>query len=167
MTGATFTRTATLVAGGLVLAAALAAQQPPAAAPGQNPPRPTVTQAVGGGTAAYLVQNPQVLQLTPEQVQRVAKVANRVDSINTPVRNRMQAVTGGRRLVDMTPAERRRVGPQLRPLLQQLQANNETSLDSIEGILTPEQTTHLEALRAEYKERIEARRAAMAQRRRG
>ena len=161
MTGATLARAAALVAGGFVFAAALAAQQPPAPPASTNPPRPPVAQAVGGSTAEFLAQHPQVLQLTAVQVQRVAKVANWVDALNTPVHNRMQAITGGRRLLDLTPAERRRVGPQLRPLLEQIRANNASSLDSIEAILTPDQTAHLESIQAEFKARVEARRAAM------
>lgn len=159
MTGTTFTRPAALVTGALALAAALAAQQPPAAR--ERPSRPTVAQVVGGGTAQYLVENPRVLQLTPVQVQRVAKVAHRVDSLNAPVRSQLQALTGGRPIREMDPAERRRLAPQLQPLVQQLSQNDAMSLDSIEAILTPEQTARLEAMRAEYKERREARRAAM------
>jgi len=163
MTGATITRAAALATGALALATTLLAQQPP---PGrERNPRPTAAQVTGGGTAQYLVENPQLLQLTPVQVKRVTKVANRVDSLNAPVRNQLQALTGGRPIRELTPAERRRLAPQLQPLVQQMQQNNAMSLDSVEAILTPEQTTQLEALRAEYKDRMNARRAAAQQRR--
>jgi hypothetical protein len=161
MTGSTLRCTAAAVAGGLVLAAALAAQNPRAAARGQNPPRPTAGQVVGGGTAQYLVANPGVLNLTPVQVERIRKVSTRVEEMNAPVRTQVEQLTGGRPFRELPPADRRRVGPQLRPLLQQLQTNNEMSLDSIEAILTPEQTNRLENLREDYKQRRDAMRQRM------
>jgi len=161
MTRGTITRAATLTTGALALAATLAAQNPPAAAPGQNPPRPTAGQVVGGGTAQYLVANPGVLNLTPVQIERIRKVSTKVEELNAPVRTRIEQLTGGRPFRELPPADRRRVGPQLQPVMQQLRANNEASLDSIEAILTPEQTSRLESLREEFKERREARRAAL------
>ena len=158
MTGVWLNRTAALATGALALATALAAQQPP---PGpERNPRPTAADVTGGGTAQYLVENPQILRLTSVQVARVMKVANRVDSLNAPVRSQLQALTGGRPIRQLLPAERRRLAPQFQPLLRQLRENNGASLDSIEAILTPEQTARLESLRAEYKDRMNARRAA-------
>jgi hypothetical protein len=159
MTGTTRYRTAALGAVGLVLAGSLAAQNPPPereqnpAAAGRNAPRPTAGQVVGGGTAQYLVENPGVLHLTPVQVERIRKVSTKVEELNTPVWSQIERLTGGRPFRELPPADRRRVGPQVRPLLLQLQANNTMSLDSIEAILTPDQTNQLENLREDYKQR--------------
>jgi hypothetical protein len=144
---------------GLIAAGALAAQNPPAAAPPSAPP-PWGAQAVAGGTAQYLVENPAVLHLTPVQVERLRKVAAKVDGLNAPVRARIQQLTGGRPFRELPPPERRRIAPQVQQATQQLRANNEMALDSIEAVLTPEQTSQLENLRVEYKERLQARRAA-------
>jgi hypothetical protein len=144
---------------GLLAAAALAAQNPPAAA-ARSAPAPRTAQAVGGGTAQYLVDNPAVLHLTPVQVERLRKVAGKVDSLNAPARAQMQQLTGGRQFRELLPAERRRIAPQMQQATQQMRANNDMALDSIEAVLTPGQTSQLESLRVEYKERREARRAA-------
>jgi hypothetical protein len=150
----------------LALATAAAAQNPPSGRvarprPGAQNAPPTAAQATGGGAAQYLAENPQVLQLTPVQVERVRKVSARVDSLNAPIRQRMDQLTGGRPFRELPPVERRRVAPQLQPLMQQLRANNDASLDSVEVILTPEQTIRLESLREDFKQRREARRAMM------
>lgn len=143
---------------GLVVAGALAAQNPPAAATPNAPP-PRAAQVVGGGAAQYLVENPSVLHLTPVQIERIRKVSAKVDSLNAPVRAQMQQLTGGRPFREMQPAERRRIAPQLQQLMQQVRANGDLSLDSVEAVLTPEQTSQLENLREDYKQRLQARRA--------
>ena len=142
----------------LVAAGALAAQNPPAAVAPKAPP-PRAAQVVGGGTAQYLVENPSILHLTPVQVARIRKVSTKVDSLNAPAHAQMQQLTGGRPFRELPPAERRRIAPQVRQAMQQLRANNELALDSLEAVLTPEQTTQLENLRVDYKERLQARRA--------
>jgi len=158
-------RSTVLAAAACALAGALAAQNPPAAPAAAAPqaPRPTAIEVAGGGTAQYLVDHPDVLQLTPVQVQRVRKVAAHVDSLNAPVRAQLQQVQAGRDIRTVTPLERRQMMTQMHPLFQQIRANNQASLDSILTILTPAQATQLESLREEFKERMEARRAAAPQ----
>jgi hypothetical protein len=148
-------RTALCTAAGLLLVAlAIAAPRPLAAqaAPAAG------TQVGGGGVAKYLVNNPRVLNLDAKQVERVRKIVSWVDSVDAPLRAQWQQVTGGRAVRAMDPAERRRLAPQLQPILRQLQANNEMTLDSIDALLTPEQQTRLESLRQEYMDRMRARR---------
>jgi hypothetical protein len=147
----------TLGLAGLVIAGAMAAQNPPAAAPNAPPMR--AAPAVGGGAARYLAENPSVLHLTPVQVERIRKLSAKVDSLNAPVRAQLQPLTGGRPFRELPPAERRRIAPQLQQATQRLRANNEMALDSVEAVLTPEQTTQLESLRQDFKERLQARRA--------
>lgn len=143
---------------GLIVAGVLAAQNPSAAVALKTPP-PRAEQIGGGGTAQYLVENPSVLQLTPVQVARIRKVSAKVDSLNAPVRAQWQQLTGGRPLREMTPVERRRIAPQLQQAMQRLRANDNIALDSVEAVLTPEQTGQLENMREDYKQRLQARRA--------
>lgn len=153
-------RTKLLTSVALALAVSAAAQNPPRATQAP-PPRPTAQEASGGGTAQYLADNPQVLNLNPTQVARIRKVATRVDSLNTPLRAQWQQLTGGQPLRAMPPAERRRLAPRLQPLMQQMRANNEMGVDSVDAILTPDQQQQLANLREEYRERLQARRGAM------
>jgi hypothetical protein len=146
----------------LALAAGASAQNPPT--PRQAPPRPTAAQVTGGGTAQYLAENPQVLNLNPTQVARIRKVAARVDSANAPLTAQWQQLTGGRALRELPPADRRRMAPQLQPLMQQMRANNEAGVDSVDAILTPEQQERLANLREEYRERLQMRRRAAPRR---
>lgn len=144
----------------------LLAQVPPAA-PAAQARQPTAasqpTQQLGGLITRYLVDSPQVLNLTPKQVVRVRKQLARVDSADAPLRAQWQQIAGGRSLRDLTPVERRRLGPQLQPIMQQLRTNNQAALDSVDAILTPEQQARLAALRAEYGQRVQARRARPGQ----
>lgn len=150
---------------------AQAPQPTPAARPAHAPPATQApagqvgipAQQLGAVLTRYLVDSPQVLNLTPKQVDRVRKQLARVDSADAPLRSQWQQITGGRSLRDLTPVERRRLGPQLQPIIQQLRTNNQAALDSVDAILTPEQQTRLAALRAEYGQRIQARRARAGQ----
>jgi len=126
-----------------------AAQPAQAAQPGQQ---------LGNVITRYLVDSPQVLNLTPKQLDRVRKQLARLDSTDAPLRAQWQQITGGRSPRDLTPVERRRLGPQLQPILQQLRTNNQAALDSLDAILTPEQQARLASLRAEYGQRVQARR---------
>jgi hypothetical protein len=156
---------AVLAAVALTGAPPLAAQAPqaaPAARPGrplQAPPRPGPGEQPGGVIVRYLVDSPQVLNLTPKQVDRIHKQLVRFDSADAPLRAQWQQATGGRPLREIPPAERRRLAPQLQPIMQQLRSNNEAAFDSVDTILTPDQQERLAQLRAEYAQRLRARRA--------
>ncbi len=148
----------------LALSTTLAAQNPPAPARAARPGQAAAQakpgeQGQGPNAARYLADNPQLLQLTPVQIERVRKVASRVDSLDAPLRAQMQQVTRGRQIREMPPADRRRAAPQLRDISQQVRANNATALDSISAILTPAQATRLETLREDFKQHREARQA--------
>ncbi len=166
----------------LALATAAAAQERPGAGrPGQAQSRPEAAreQATrpteqapaasgerqeGGGTARYLAEHPQLLNLTTVQQARIRKLAAHEDSANAPLRAQLQQLTRGQQIRAMPPAERRRVAPQLRTVMGQMRANDEAELDSVSAILTPEQANRLETLREDFKQRREARRAAPQQR---
>jgi hypothetical protein len=67
----------------------LLAQAPPAAPAAQaSQPAGTSqpTQQLGGLITRYLVDSPQVLNLTPKQVERVRKQLTRLDSADAPLR---------------------------------------------------------------------------------
>jgi hypothetical protein len=145
----------------VLAAAALAAAMPPVVR--AQAPRQTEQHLAGGGIAQYLDQRPQLLRLTPKQVARVHKLSALVDSLNARERAQWQRLTGGRPLREIPPAERRRLGPRLRPIMERLRVTNEMALDSVDAILTPPQQTRLEALRDEYRRRAEARRARSRQ----
>jgi len=151
-----------LVSGVAVAAVAVGAVRPlPAQAPQAAPPAQATlpAQQLGAVITRYLVDSPQVLNLTPKQVERVRKQLARLDSTDAPLRAQWQQISGGRSLRDLTPAERRRLGPQLQPIMQQLRTNNQAALDSVDAMLTPEQQSRLATLRAEYGQRMQARRA--------
>jgi len=163
----------------LALAVAAAAQSPPQGGvrnPRMNRPGAAAQQAgqpagqaampqagrpAAGGTARYLADHPQVLDLTPVEQARIRKLAAHEDSANAPLRAQMQQLTGGRPIRELPPAERRRLAPQLRDVMQQMHANDAAELDSVAAILTPEQANRLETLREDFKQRQEARRSTL------
>jgi Spy/CpxP family protein refolding chaperone len=115
------------------------------------------------GVPEYLAAHPRALNLTPKQVDRVHKVRIWLRGEDSTLRVQWRQITGGRAVRSMPPAERRRLAPQLQPVLQQLRANNAAALDSVDAILTPAQQQKLQADLAEYRERARTRRAAPGQ----
>ena len=107
----------------------------------------------------YLADHAAALRLSAKQLDRVRKVAEQLDSANTPLRAQWQQVTGGRPLRGMDSTERRSLVPQLQPITQQLRANNEAALDSVDAILTPPQQRQLQSVLQEYRRRMQVRRA--------
>jgi hypothetical protein len=148
-----------------VAAMALTGARPLAAQAGQPVPAAQAAQAAQPGEqpgrviGRYLVDSPQVLNLTAKQAERIRKQLARLDSADAPLRAQWQQLTGGRALSEMTPVERRRLAPQLQPVMQQLRANNQAAMDSVDAILTPDQQARLAELRAEYAQRRRARAA--------
>ncbi len=143
-------------------ARSLAAQVPQRPASPQPAARqPAVQQPLaqpGGILARYLVDSPQVLNLTPKQMDRIKKLRASVDSTEAPLRAQWQQITGGRGLRDLSPAERRQLAPRLQPIMQQLRGMNQAAMDSLDAVLTPQQQERLASLRAEYQRRGQARR---------
>ncbi len=145
---------------------AQAADTGQAASPGQ--PQDTAhagaPQVIATASAPrYLANHARALHLTPKQIDRVREVANWLDTVNAPLRAQWQQVTGGRPLRAMEPAQRRSLAPQLQPIVQQLKANNEAALDSVDAILTPQQQDRLQSVLVEYRRRMQERRAHQGQ----
>jgi hypothetical protein len=149
---------------GLVIGAGVAGARPLAAqAPGDTTAaaRPAPVQgmpaALLGGIPHYLTGHPQLLHLTPKQVDRVQKLAATQDSVTAPLREQWQQVTGGRPLREIPVRERRGLARQLQPIMRQARVADEAALDSVNAILTPQQQEQLRTLVAEYRERMQAR----------
>jgi hypothetical protein len=130
---------------------------------GQAAPTQGMPAVLLGGVPHYLAGHPQVLHLTPKQVDRVQKLVAAQDSVTAPLRAEWQQVTGGRPLREIPLRERRRMARQLQPIMQQARATDETALDSVNAILTPQQQEQLQTLVAEYRERMQARARAARQ----
>jgi hypothetical protein len=111
----------------------------------------------------YLANHARALRLNAKQVDRIRKVADRLDSANTPLHAQWQQLTGGRPLRSIEPAQRRTLAPQLQPIMQQLKANNTAALDSVDAILTPQQQERLQSVLREYHRRTQARQAGQTQ----
>ena len=105
------------------------------------------------GVPAYVNGHARALNLTPKQVDRVKKVHEWLKGADSTLRVQWNQVTGGHPFRTMPPAERRRLAPQLQPLIQQFKANNASALDSVDTILTPAQQDKLQAMFAEYRSR--------------
>jgi LTXXQ motif family protein len=125
--------------------------------------RPAAAPVQTTGVPEYLATHPRVLNLTPKQVDRIGKVRVWLHGQDSTLRGQWQQLTGGRPLRGMQPAERRRLAPQLQPIMQQLRANSAAALDSVDAILTPQQQQKLQANLAEYRERAQARGARQGQ----
>jgi len=106
---------------------------------------------------AWVNGHARALNLTPKQVDRVHKVQVWLTGQDSTLRGQWNQITGGRPFRAIPPAERRRLGPQLQPLQQQLRANNLAALDSVDAILTPAQQTKLQTMLAEYRQRARQR----------
>lgn len=150
----------TWLAAGLVLAALAPCPVHAQAAAGQAPAdtgKPAAATATAPvpmtGVPEYLASHPRALNLTPKQVDRIGKVRVWLRGQDSTLRAQWRQVTGGRAVRSMPPAERRRLQPQLQPIMQQLKANSAAALDSVDAILTPEQQQKLQADLAEYRER--------------
>jgi len=141
----------------------LAAQAPQGASTGGQAPAQGMPAVLLGGVPHYLAGHPQVLHLTPKQVDRVQKLVAAQDSVTAPLRAEWQQVTGGRPLREIPVRERRRMARQLQPIMQQARATDETALDSVNAILMPQQQEQLQTLVAEYRERMQARTRAARQ----
>ena len=156
---------AALAAVGVWPLAAQTPQQPASPQPAARQPAVQQPMAQPGGILArYLVDSPQVLNLTPKQMDRIKKLRASVDSTEAPLRAQWQQVTGGRGLRDLAPAERRQLAPQLQPIMQRLRAMNQAAMDSLDAVLTPQQQERLAGLRAEYQRRGQTRRSGPGQR---
>jgi len=154
---------ALIAAGPRVLLAQGADSAPPKAA-AQKP------DSTGGSPALattsvprYLANHPRQLHLTAKQSDRIREVATWLDTTNAPLRAQFQQVTGGRPLRTMRPADRRRLSPQLQPIIQGIRANNQAALDSVDAILNPAQQQQLQTLVSEYRQRMQQRQAHPAQ----
>jgi len=128
------------------------------------------TDSTGGSRALvttsvprYLAGHGRQLHLTAKQSDRVREVAKWLDSANAPLRAQVQQVTGGRPLRTMRPMERRRLAPQLQPIIQGIRTNNQAALDSVDAILNPAQQQQLQTLVEEYRQRMQQRQAHPAQ----
>ncbi len=141
-------------AGATTTAAAPAQQKPaaPAAAAQNQQPEEGIGPAEPGTQVTdYLAAAPDSLHLTPAQRARLAKVREWLRSANTPLRDSIRTVTGGRAFRTIPPAERRQMAPRLQPLMARMRANGTAALDSVDAVLTPEQQAKLRELRAEYR----------------
>jgi hypothetical protein len=143
---------------------AQAADSAPAKEQAKDTAQASASQVTASTTVPrYLADHARALQLNAKQLDRVRKVAERLDSANAPLHTQWQQVTGGRPLRGMGPAQRRSLAPQLQPITQQLRANNEAALDSVDAILTPAQQQRLQTVLQEYRRRMQARRARQGQ----
>ncbi len=129
--------------------------KPAAEAPGMPAP-PT-------GVPAYVNGHARALNLTSKQVDRVKKVHEWLRGTDSTLRAQWNQITGGRSWRAMPPADRRRLGPQLQPVMQELRANNKAALDSVDAILTPQQQEKLQQMFAEYRARRTGQPAAAPQ----
>jgi hypothetical protein len=109
------------------------------------------------GVPGYLLAHPRAVNLTAKQVDRVHKVEDWLVGQDTILRAQWKQITGGRPLRDIQPADRRRLGPQLQPIMQQLRANNAAALDSVDAILNPRQQQKLQTALAEYRQQAQRR----------
>ncbi len=141
-------------AGATTTAAAPAQQKPaaPAAAAQNQQPEEGIGPAEPGTRVTdYLAAAPDSLRLTSAQRSRLAKVREWLRSQNTPLRDSLRAITGGRAFRNIPPAERNPMVPRIQPLMARIRANDQAALDSVDQVLTPEQQVKLRELRAEYR----------------
>jgi len=130
------------------------------AAPAQTPPASTAPAAAegigpaedaGSNVTGFLTSGADSLHLTPVQRARLRRIHSYFEGLNTPLRDSIRTITGGRPLRDIPPIQRRRMGPALHPLMMAMRANSQAALDSVDAVLTPEQQQRLQAIRAEYR----------------
>jgi len=138
-------------------AAGAPAATPSAVTKAEATPVPTSQLAPPTGVPGYLLSHARALNLTPKQLDRVRKVQDWLKGADSTARAQWQQLTGGRPVRSIPPAERRRLGPELQPIMQQLHANNAAALDSVDAILTPRQQQRLQAALQEYRQRMQRR----------
>ena len=112
---------------------------------------------------SWVNSHARALNMTPKQVDRVRKVHEWLQGQDSTLRTQWNQVTGGRPLRAIPPVQRRRLAPQLQPIMQQLGANNSAALDSVDAILTPPQQAKLQTMLAAYRERARQRGGAGGQ----
>jgi Spy/CpxP family protein refolding chaperone len=79
------------------------------------------------------------LGLTANQRAKIQAIHEQARRENEPLRNQIRAVLGGRSYLDLSPAERDSLRPQLDPLRQQMMENVRKVREQVIAILTPEQ----------------------------
>jgi Spy/CpxP family protein refolding chaperone len=126
-----------LLATALGLVAPAAAQNPPSGPP---PERREAFDTSGLG-------------LTADQRTKIKGILEQMKEKNAPYRKQLDEVLGGRRLRDLTPAERDSLKPKLDPIRHEMAENWRKAHDKINEVLTPEQRKLVE-------QRMKERRAA-------
>jgi len=103
------------------------------------------------GLVGALVERPEALHLTATQLTRTRVLAKWLEERNAPLHAQMMQVTGGRAMRDIPPVERRRLGQQLRPLMDQMRGNDLIATDSLKLVLAPDQLAQLDSLGARIR----------------
>jgi len=97
--------------------------------PGAVPATPPMLDTAGFGD----------LHLTAEQRAQIQAIHEQARRDNEPLRSRIRAILGGRSYLDLSPAARDSLRPQLDPLRQQVMENVLKVQEQVKAILTPEQ----------------------------
>ncbi len=163
------TRIKSMAAALLVAATAIAGGEwagalGPAEAAAQTPPTGQERPARPGGRfGPGMLHLPEQLELTAEQKAQVEKIRTELMEKNRPLMEQVRSIVGepeapaqrgerarrGRRMPRLTAEQRE----QVRPLFEQMRANQREAHEQVMALLTPEQKETLEKLRAERAER--------------
>jgi len=166
---ASMTRIKSMAAALLVAATAIAGGEwagalGPAEAAAQTPPTGQERPARPGGRfGPGMLHLPEQLELTAEQKAQVEKIRTELMEKNRPLMEQVRSIVGepeapaqrgerarrGRRMPRLTAEQRE----QVRPLFEQMRANQREAHEQVMALLTPEQKETLEKLRAERAER--------------
>jgi hypothetical protein len=157
-------------------AAVLALLAAPAAAAAQDEPAPAAAGQAGeqAGAWEFLRQHRGELGITQDQQERLRAVAVRLTRTNGPLREQLRQersrYLAQRRaeLLRMTPEQRQaelarlrreggRVPESMRPLLEQIRANQRAAMREAQGVLTPDQKQRARALFREWRRQRAAR----------
>jgi len=124
----------------LTASAALAQQAPaPAAAPRPAVMDPSLVQ--------YLATNPADLNLTRDQQNRIRQAKETLDRTMTPLHERIRGIRANLAWGNLTVDQRRALADTTRQLAEQVHAGQLTAFDAVHEALTAEQKTTLEARR--------------------
>ena len=153
-------------------AALLALLAAPAAAAAQQEPAPAAVGQMQDeqerGAWQFLAEHRGELGITPEQQDRLRVIALRLGETNAPLRQQLreqrQRYLAQRRaeLLRMTPEQRRAemerlrrepppVPEGMRPLLEQVRANQRAAMREAQGVLTPDQKQRARALFRQWR----------------
>lgn len=126
-------------------------------------PGVAAAQGPGGGqfmarnSVSYLLENREQLKLTADQAKKLEAINQKLLEKNRPIFEQIQAMRPAGGFQSLSQEERQARREQMRPLLEQLRANDDEAVKEVLAVLGPEQQKTANELLAARREQMRGR----------